>query len=460
MKSDLEKTFGDMKEIRAKLAAAETAEDKDAFQKSFDELSQKAIGLKADLQKAIDSAKQDADIQGTLDATKGFLTPNTPEGANLTGRGGAAPAAPVDHNQIERDKEAKFHKYMEFGKTMMSGQEMDLISPRGDAWEKAKGGAVMPRHLAVKMLGANWAVGTGLVDDYRKAVMVSSSPALGGDTVPQDFRLPVLDLEPEPNHILNRATVIPAPTGTVTMPKSVQDDSNEYGGMTGNWINEGGLKPATDTQFTQETIEAHEYAMHTQISERLLSRSSIAMEQWIARKGRQVVMDALDTAFINGDGVGKPLGFLQTAGIRGVARVTANDIDRKDPIRLKYGLKPYHRAGGTFVMDDSVLQALEELEDNEGRGLFSASMANGPFDRLSGYPFIVTTRTPDLGSEGDLSFIDLREYYVAMEQDVVVKRSDDYGFVNNLVTIAIFVVVGGKLVQPRVCAVLDDIIAS
>ena len=58
---------------------------------------------------------------------------------------------------------------------------------------------------------------------------------------------------------------------------------------------------------------------------------------------------------------------------------------------------------------------------------------------------------PLLGTDGDVAFIDLSEYYIALEQDIVMKRSDDFKFANNVATFAMFVVVGGKLVQPRVC---------
>jgi HK97 family phage major capsid protein len=249
-------------------------------------------------------------------------------------------------------------------------------------------------------------------------------------------------------------------TGEVTWPKAVQTDANEYGGMTAAWINEAASKTQTDTQFTQEKIATHELAMYTEISHTLLRRSPIAIEQWIATRARQVCMDAMDAAFINGDGNGKPLGLLQTTGIRTVGRTTADTVVRTDLVNLKYALKPYHRAGAVFVAEDGVIKALEELEDNEGRPLFTANAATGIFERLAGYPFIATTRNPTLGTEGDVLFADLREYYIPMEQDIMVKRSDDYKFQNNCTALAIFVHVGGKLVQPRTCAILGDVGAS
>lgn len=452
----LKEAMEKMKSCKAALNDKE-GEELEAAQKAFEESRDEATKLRDDLAKAIDEAKFEKSFSDVDDQATNLLKTKVPNKATF--------AEAKDHVKEANKKTEVFTKYMQDGPEFISDQERDLVSPASDYhWDKARGGVVMPKHLAAQMMGFKWAksVGYSAADfNYAKAsTMVSSNNALGGYTVPEDFRLPVLDLAPEPNQLLDRVTIIPAPTGEVTMPKSVQEDGDEFGGMTGNWIDEAGLKPQTDTQFTQTKITTHEYAMYTEISLRLLSRSSIGMENWVTTKARQVAMDALSTAIISGDGNGKPVGILNTAGIRSQARQTAGTVVRKDPINLKYKLKPYHRMGATFIMDDTVQQALELLEDNEGRGLFSASMANGPFDRLSGYPYITTTRTPNLGTAGDLIFIDLREYYLAMEQDIIVKRTEDFKFQNNVVSIAIFMVAGGKLVQPRVAAELGAVSSS
>ena len=447
-----------MEEMKAASKALEgkEGEELEALTKVFEEKREKATELRDSLQAAVDKAAFDKSVADVNAKATDALSTNVPAGAPF-----------AQAKDVKKENKAKidmFTKYVKDGPEYMSGQEMEALQPESDYhWDKARGGVVMPRPLAAQMMGLKWArsVGYSRNDVMGKAsTMVSDNNALGGYTLQEDFRLPVLDLAPEPNMLLDRVMVIPAPTGEVTMPKSVQTDSNEFGGMTGSWIDEADEKPQTDTQFTQVKIPTHEYAMYTEVSLRLLSRSSIGMEQWIATKARQVAMDALSTAIISGDGNGKPVGIINTTGIRVEGRQTAGTVVRKDTINLKYKLLPYHRSGATFVIDDTVLQALESLQDNEGRGLFSASLANGPYDRLGGYPYIVTTRTPNIGTEGDMIFADLREYYLAMEQDIIVKRTEDYKFQNNVVSLAIFMVAGGKFVQPRTGALLGDVGAS
>jgi len=42
-----------------------------------------------------------------------------------------------------------------------------------------------------------------------------------------------------------------------------------------------------------------------------------------------------------------------------------------------------------------------------------------------------------------------------MEQDVVVRRSDDFAFTSNVATFIVYMVIGGRPAQPRAFAILD-----
>jgi HK97 family phage major capsid protein len=453
MRAALETHMKELDELNVSMKDKEGDELK-ALDTKHAETATKAKELMTKLDDAVVKAKASKDMQATLEATKGLEAPEFPASTKTK-------AVAAHPGQKHIDHENLFLKYMSEGPKLMSGNERDFLAPDTNAgFDKGAGGASMPLSLKVKMLGYKWAISVGhspmeVATAMKASTMVSTSDPLGGYTVPQDFRLPVLDLPPEPPSVTDRVTMVPAPTGEITMPKSVQTDENEFGGMTGAWISEAGLKPKTDTQFEQELIAAHEYAMHTQLSHRLLSRSAIGMENWVTTKARQVCVNALDNAIISGDGNGKPLGFLETSGIRTTARAGAGAVIYDDLVNLKYGLRPNHRGRGIFVVQDDVLRALELQKDTEGRPLFTSSTANGIYDMLVGRPYVSSTRMPELGVEGDVAYIDLSEYYLAMEEDIVVKRSDDYAFVNNVATIAIFMVAGGKFIQPRVGNVLE-----
>jgi len=444
-----------LSELNLAIDQAEDEETMNAAEKAFNEKRDEVESLTEQLEKAMDD--HDADQRAKAASARAASMQEVDSKAALGGGQPKVKAEAFDMSAKMKAHEEAAARFLKSGPSHVSGRELDLIKPAKHWSEATEGGITMPRSWGLKMFGLKWARSVGYSDAEIaacvKATMVSSDPGLGGNTVPEDFRPTLLNLPTEEAHILPNATVVPAPTGEVTFPKAVQDAGDEYGGMAGSWISEGGTKPNTDTSFEQVKIPTHEFALHTQISHRLLSRSAIAIENWIQTVGSRVCLDAMDTAFISGTGVGQPLGILNTAGIGTTTRAGAG-ITEDDLINLKYDLAPYHRGGGTYLMNDDVLQGLELRKDGEGRPLFTASTANGVFDRLSGFPFVSHTRQPALGADGDVIFVDLREYYVAMEQDIVMVRSDHFAFTNNVATIAIFMVVGGRLVQPRVATQL------
>jgi len=118
-------------------------------------------------------------------------------------------------------------------------------------------------------------------------------------------------------------------------------------------------------------------------------------------------------------------------------------------------VKPNHRAGAIFGVEDSVEQGLELQVDGQNRPLFRASMANGPYDRLIGYPYTVSLNLPGMGTQGDIVFGDFGQYMLVVEEEVTVSRSEHYRFRNNVVAFKIFAVVGGRLLQPRAMAILE-----
>ena len=117
---------------------------------------------------------------------------------------------------------------------------------------------------------------------------------------------------------------------------------------------------------------------------------------------------------------------------------------------------PHHRGSARFFVHDDVELTLELATDTQNRPLFTASTADGPRDRLVGYPYNVTLRQPALGEDGDVIYGDFAEYAIASEEEIVVKRSEHYKFRENLVAFVVYVVMGGRLWQPRAMCILES----
>jgi len=368
------------------------------------------------------------------------------------------PAAAKDHGADIRAQVAIVGKYVQG--TQLSGEERKAVTPTSAAILKGEGkdSVKLPDILACALLGKRYA------KMFGKTMYSTSSPAAPNtnpsdaqNLVPPDFREQLLALPPDMAALLDRVTVTPSPTGTIDWPVLDQTDDNEYGGIVFQWKGEGAEKPETEPSFSQKQIQTHELCGYTEVSERLISRSAIDIVQLLSNLGRGALSYTLDRAIIRGSGAGQPAGIINEAGIRSIARLTAGTVTYQDLINLKHLVKPAHRSGAIFTLEDSVLQALEGLFDNEGRPLLMASVAGAPADRLIGYPYVVSTapNQPVVGTSGDIIFGNPREYVLAMEEEITIARSNDYKFRDNLVAFKFFLVAGGRLLQPRAMSILD-----
>jgi len=438
--------------LTEQLGKAETDEARKELETKLQAKSAEADRLMADVERAKSVAVK-RDVLATARAalktdTKGKDLAAAEAESNDPEKKAALEAK--DHAKHDAAIEGEFFSYLR-GKDISDIPEKlrTEMTPDPEKFPEGSAGLKAPHSLAKAIFGERW----GKAMARGKEILSTDTSA--GSLIPQDYRAQLLELTPEPTHILGMATIIPSTTGAVVWPRMVQTDTSEYGGVSFSWISEGGSKPETEPEFEQITINTHEIAGYTEISLRMLSRSAINLEQLLARLYRDAMRAELDYRFLNGSGTGEPNGAINEAGIRTQARVTAGAVGYTDLVRLKHQIRSYHRPRCNFMLHDDVEQGLELLTDTGGKPLFNASVASGPYDRLVGYPYIVGYRQPALGSDGDVIYGDWSEYIVAMEQDVVIKRSDHYKFRNNLAAFVCYAVVGGRLVQPRAMAILE-----
>jgi HK97 family phage major capsid protein len=329
----------------------------------------------------------------------------------------------------------------------------DALKPKSASFKIAPDGVVLPERLSARILGPNAAQALG-----KDLPMSSATDTV--QTVPQDFRALLQELPPEPTYILQRATVVPAPYGSVLWPILRQNDASEYGGVTGGWITEGSDKPDTEVTIDQLKISTYEYAAYTELTNRLLSRSAIQLEPLLTRLFRDKVMDALDTAFLVGSGIGQPEGVVNNTSVRVVSRDKAGQVGYVDAVNLEHALRAYHRSKAIWTMQDQAVRSLKMEKDGFGRPLWLPATAGVAPATVLGYSYVDTHRLPALGSRGDVVFGDWSQYIVAMEEEVVVQRSEHYKFKNNVTAFRLSVVLGGKVAEPRAFAVLDNVVGS
>ena len=190
-----------------------------------------------------------------------------------------------------------------------------------------------------------------------------------------------------------------------------------------SWIEEGGALSFGDATFAQILLDAHKLHVAIKVTEELLYDSAFNFENYIIEQFGKALANAEEDAFLNGDGVGKPLGLFAETGGGTVAETLTGAIKSDDIISLVYALKRPYRKNASFIINDKNLAVLRKLKDNNGAYIWQPSYQAGEPDRLLGYAVHTSAYAPEdaiafgdysyynIGDRGSRSFAELRELF-------------------------------------------------
>ncbi|WP_193141643.1 phage major capsid protein [Meridianimarinicoccus sp. MJW13] len=179
------------------------------------------------------------------------------------------------------------------------------------------------------------------------------------------------------------------------------------------WANETAtLTDSSTPQISRIPINLHELSALPKVSQRLLDDSAFDIETWLAGRIGENFARAEADAFINGDGVDKPRGFLTHPMIDNdswawdslgyVFTGAAGDFSSTNAsdaiIELVYALGSRYRANASFVMNSKTAGAVRKMKDADGRFLWSDGLAAGEPSRLMGYPVLISEKMPDIAT--------------------------------------------------------------
>ena len=188
----------------------------------------------------------------------------------------------------------------------------------------------------------------------------------------------------------------------------------DHGDVGSAWATETGSVTETGTPTIERiAIQLHELSALPKASQRLLDDSAFDIEAWLAGRIADKFARAEADAFINGDGVDKPTGFLTHPNVANdswawgalgyVATGTSGDFDATNPadaiVDLVYSLDAEYRSGATFVMNSKTAGTVRKMKDLDGRFLWSDGLAAGEPARLMGYPVLIAEDMPDLAAD-------------------------------------------------------------
>jgi HK97 family phage major capsid protein len=269
----------------------------------------------------------------------------------------------------------------------------------------------------------------------------SSVPADGGFLIPESLRSELLSVPLEKGLVRSRARVVPMETLMVPYPTvdSTSNASSVHGGITGYWTEEGGTLTDSAPQFGRIELLAKKLTLYSEIPNELFQDSLISLEQFMSQSYPEALLWFEDNAFIDGTGVGQPLGFLNAPAAVSVPKESgqaAATILWENIVKAYSRMLPSSLGNAVWIAHIDTLPELATMALSVGTGGSAIWIGDGggedaPPMRILGRPVVFTEKVSTLGTAGDINFVDLGYYLIGDRQAMQMSTSTEFKFGND-----------------------------
>ncbi len=266
--------------------------------------------------------------------------------------------------------------------------------------------------------------------------MSGTSDAAGGYAVPQE-------IDAQIDATLKSVSPIRSIANVVRVGSSGYRKLVASGGFESGWAAETQARDETDTPVFNEVAPPFgDLYANPAASQAMLDDAAFDVEQWLADEIAREFATAEGAAFVAGNGVNKPKGFLAspvaatTDGARafgtlqylvsGAAGAFAADPHEK-LIDLVQALRPPYRQGASWVMNSATLARIRKFKTSDGALLWQPGLAAGQPATLLGYPVVEAEDMPDIAANSlSIAFGNFKAGYLIAERGETQILRDPY----------------------------------
>lgn len=220
----------------------------------------------------------------------------------------------------------------------------------------------------------------------------------------------------------------------------------ERGDTGATWVGETQARPATDSPgLGLFNVPLREIYALASVTQKLLDAGPETLGAWLEGRIAEKFARTEGAAFVSGDGVARPRGFLSystaatgdstraegvlqhvPSGASG-AFVSAASFPGDCILNLVYSLRAPYRPGAVFLMNSATAGAVRKLKDTEGRYLWIDSLSAGQPPLLAGYPVMMAEDMPDIAADSlSIAFGNFEAGYTIAEAPGIRFMRDPY----------------------------------
>ena len=205
------------------------------------------------------------------------------------------------------------------------------------------------------------------------------------------------------------------------------------GGTPSGWAAETDARPGTASPTFNEIVPPMgDLYANPSASQAMLDDAAFDLEQWLASEIAVEFARAEGSAFVNGSGISRPRGFLQTptattgdasrafGTLQYLASGAAGDFGANPQDRLidlVQALRAPYRQGASWVMNAATVARLRKFKTADGQFLWQPSMLAGQPATLLGYPVVEAEDMPDVAANSlSIAFGNFAQGYIVTER--------------------------------------------
>lgn len=265
----------------------------------------------------------------------------------------------------------------------------------------------------------------GAIDRLRPQAALGVNEGVGEDggfAVPPEFRDSIMQIVEGEDSLLSRTDSSTTSRNAVTQPT---DETTPWGtaGIQVYWEGEGRAPARSKPALGQQTLRLNKLFALVDVTDEMLDDAP-QMDAYLRRKAPEVMISVINNAIVRGNGVGKPLGILESPATIEVSKETSQPADTVHHRNIEamyarmYG--PSRRNAVWLVNQDIEpqlgLMAFRDVTTSPVPIYLPAgTVAGSPYGTLKGRPVIPVEACSELGDLGDIIFADLSKYRTIMK---------------------------------------------
>lgn len=244
----------------------------------------------------------------------------------------------------------------------------------------------------------------------------------GGFLVPPQFSTKIFERVYADNTLLSKTDSYPVSGNNMTFPRTAETsraDGSRWGGCRSYWVQEGATITESHPTFGQLKLNLHKLATLVALTSELKQDAGGALESYLNKVFASEIAFETGKAIFRGNGVGRPLGFLNAACAVTVSKESGQAAATVLPANIAKMWSRRFALGPTgqyvWLINQDVGPQLHLMTLGIGTAgvvvyMPPGGLSSAPYGTLMGAPVMETEFNSTLGTVGDIALVDLSQY--------------------------------------------------